>query len=188
MNAESIASMRKKQFLMVNLITLILMTLYVLFTAYVGTSYFMFAVGAIVMIQSFIDFFKKDSATSWIPIIEQVARYEKAIMGKEWIRQHKLSQVIGFIVGGVLILQGYLSPNLGGTHSISIWFYVILTVLILVAFNITLFIHSRKVDNSNTTADFKGYTAKTTIIGFIMGIVIAVISIIVIFIYVLTKL
>ncbi|MGP4108573.1 hypothetical protein [Virgibacillus sp. L01] len=177
MTTEAIKDMRKKQFIFINAILLIGMTIYVAIMNYTGlsTSYILFTLGAFLIVQSFSNILKKDLTKSWVPIIEQVNKYEKEIMGKEWKKQNKTTYVINIFVGAMIMIQAYFTHDFSRQHPISIWFFITLIIFLLLTINITTLIHTFKVDNAKNTSDFKGYTWKFNLIGFVFGLAIAVV-------------
>ncbi|MFB4169454.1 hypothetical protein [Virgibacillus sp. JSM 102003] len=189
MTAEAIKDMRKKQFILVNAIILIGMTVYVAIINYTGLnmSYILFTLGAFLIVQSFFNILKKDLTKSWVPIIEQVNKYEKEIMGKEWKKQNKTAYVINIFVGAMIMTQAYFMYDISSQHPISIWFFVILIIFLLLTINITMLIHTSKVDNAKNTSDFKGYTWKFNLIGFVFGLVLAVVIFILVISFVLSR-
>lgn len=189
MTAEAIKDMRKKQFFYLNATLFIFMTVYVAIINYIGLnmSYISFTIGAFLIVQSVSNFLKKDLTKSWVPVIEQVNKYEKEIMGNEWKKQNKTAYVINIVVGGMIMTQAYFMHDINSQYSISIWFFIFLIIFLLFAINITMLIHTSKVDNSNNTSDFKGYTWKSNLIGFVIGLVIAIVIFIIAISFVLSR-
>ncbi|SDQ77098.1 hypothetical protein [Virgibacillus salinus] len=189
MTAEAIKDMRKKQFFFLNITLLISMTVYVAIINYTGLnmSYILFTLGAFLIVQSVSNIFKKDLTKSWVPIIEQVNRYEKEIMGSEWKKQNKTAHVINLVVGCMIMIQAYFMHDINSQYPISIGFFVFLIIFLLLAINITMLIHTSKVDNSNNTSDFNGYTWKFNLIGFVAAMVISVVIFILAILFVLSR-
>ena len=64
--------------------------------------------------------------------------------------------------------------------------FMIMTFFLLVMINISLIIHFRKVDRSTSELDMKGYTWKSNLIAFAVGIVFALIMVVVTISYIIS--
>jgi hypothetical protein len=186
-NAER-KKMRTKQVIATNVILLISITVYfIVFNMFEVTSFQFFALlGIIMLLQAITGLIKGDSTSSFIPVFEQVARYEKQKMGDEWFKQRKMNHIWRFIVSGMMFLQAYWNRNTSDNMiQVDISFLLILALLIFAIINTSQYLHIRKVDRSASHIDMKGYTRKSTLMAIAAGIAISTVFIIVTISYVL---
>lgn len=107
-------------------------------------------------------------------------------MGKEWIRQYRFSYIVNFILGVMFFVQSFFMPDIGSLRPkdfSGMMFFI--TIFIILLLNITMYFHVRKVDKTKTTADLRGYAGESIVLGFVGGLIVAVILIALIVFYVL---
>src|SRR5699024_10924568 len=132
-----------------------------------------------------IGFVKGESTKSWVPIFEQVARYEKQKMGGEWKKQKRTDNIGKLLFSGLVFIQFYLSLDATNPYFQLDWYFMIFMAFFTPALiNISLFIHARKIDRSYSYSDLKGYTWKSNLIGVFMGVMLGVVIIMSVIIYV----
>lgn len=191
MERKELRHMRLKQVAILNGLYLTVMILYFIITKLfvITFAHFFLVLGVVVLMQGVFGFIKGDSTKSIIPIIEQVAIYEKQKMGSEWYKQRKVSYVWTLILSCILFLQSYMNWSYTDkVFQIDMMFMIIVTVLFLVMLNITLIIHNRKVDRATSELDMKGYTWKSNLIAVAVGIVFAFVMIFIIIFYIMSGL
>ncbi|MDQ0214477.1 hypothetical protein J2S13_000873 [Oikeobacillus pervagus] len=180
MDPTEIDKMREKQIYIMNGLVISCLTIFFLIVHFfnVTQARFFFVLGVLLLIQVIIGFIKKDSTRSLIPILEKVAIYEKKKMGSEWYKQRKVTYVWNLILSSLMLMQSFW--NLGSTHNvfqIKFMFVFIFTIGMLTLVNISLIIHIRKVDGSNSELEMKGYTFKSNIVAVTIGGIFALIVI-----------
>lgn len=84
------------------------------------------------------------------------------------------------------MFQSYWFRDLDAEHSIDMCFFLVFIITMMVAINIILLFHTYKIDRSNNTDDLKGYTWKSTLIGFVAGLLLAGVFIVITVFYVLS--
>ncbi|WP_264737464.1 hypothetical protein [Cytobacillus firmus] len=126
--------------------------------------------GVLLFVQSLAGFIRRDSASSIIPILEQIAKYEKEKMGSEWRKHRAVGSISSLLVSGIICLMAYLHLNSNELLTIEPMFLFLLTIVILVMTNISMVIHSRKVDGAQSPADCTGYTQNSNVRAVIFGV------------------
>lgn len=92
-------------------------------------------------------------------------------MGDEWKKQQKSAVISSFILSGIMFFNSYLSH--GSTNvvlEIDFKSLLLISLPIIVITNISLLLHIRKVDRSDSELDLKGYFWKFNIIAVVGGI------------------
>jgi hypothetical protein len=174
METTELRNMRLKQVATTNgLMVAAMIIFYIVTNVFTMTfTYFFFVLGVIVLIQAVFGLIKGDSVKSFIPIFEKVAIYEKQKMGSEWYKQRKVNNIWNLLFSGLMFLQSYWNRNSpDNIFHTEFMFMFIMTFFLLVMINVSLIIHFRKVDQSTSELDMKGYTWKTNLIAFAIGIV-----------------
>lgn len=162
--------------------------LLVLLATNISNSDINLVLGIFVLSLSIIKIFKKDSTKSWVPILEQVAIYEKQKMGREWKKQSRVAYYANLIVGIILISQSFLLPDIKDykpEESGLLFIFIPLIIFFTLFLNIIMYFHIKKVDNAKATSDLRGYTGDSLLIGFVSGLIIAVIFVALTLFYVL---
>ncbi|WP_221565076.1 hypothetical protein [Alkalihalobacillus sp. TS-13] len=175
MQDYQIKHMRKRQFIAINIITSVTLFLFMVMLKLfdVTLSVMSFIVGLILLSQVLIKLFK-DKTSSWLPVFEEVAKYEKEKIGSEWDRQYKSQLVLQAVVSGWMFFQSYFMRDAEGSALQSDWSFMVGFVFILFLFvNGNLWFQNRKIDRSVTSEAFKGYTKKSIIVGTIIGLLLA---------------
>lgn len=180
MDPTEIDKMREKQIYVMNGLVISCLTIFFLIVHFfnVTQARFFFVLGVLLLIQVIIGFIKKDSTRSLIPILEKVAIYEKQKMGSEWYKQRKVTYVWNLILSCLMLMQSFW--NLGSTHNvfqIEFMFVFFFTLGMLTLVNISLIIHIRKVDDSNSELEMKRYTFKSNFVAVTIGGICALIVI-----------
>ncbi|WP_052129986.1 hypothetical protein [Ureibacillus sinduriensis] len=113
MQPNELRIMRRKQVALTNgLILIAMITLFIIIKVFTITfAHFFLVLGVLMFIQGVFGFIKGDSTKSIIPIIEQVAIYEKQKMGSEWYKQRKVGFIWNLILSGLMFLQFYWNQN-----------------------------------------------------------------------------
>ena len=190
MNPMDVKKMRRKQFTTINVLLLITTVLYIGVTRifHITFTQLFMALGIIVLCQAMIALIKGDSIKSIIPIFEQVAKYEKEKMGNEWVKQQRSNIIWKLVLAGMFFVQAYL--HVGKTDKfvqidLSFWLFIIPFIILLMNFSLWMYI--RKIDDSKSELDLKGYAWKTNVRSIFIGIVFAFITITVTMWFVLTR-
>lgn len=138
------------------------------------------AVGIIGFIQSAFQISRLRSSKIIIPILDEVAQYEKEKMGPEWFKLQRVSIVFSLIFSVIFILLAFfMPPTTGKIMPFDFIGMMVFSLILIVMINASLLSHMKKVDNAATTpADFKGYTMKVNLKAVLGGIGMAVLLII----------
>lgn len=112
--------------------------------------------GVLLFVQSLAGFIRRDSASSIIPTLDQIAKYEKEKMSNEWRKQRTVRSIWTLLVSSILFINAYFHFDSGEKLNLEPMFLFLLTIGILVITNIHLVIHSMKVDGAQSPVDFKG--------------------------------
>jgi len=189
MKPNEIRNMRWKQVAVLNGMFLSVMILYFVITKLfvVKLAHFFLVLSVVILIQGIFGLIKGDSTKSIIPIFEKVAIYEKQHMGSEWDKQRKVSYIWNLVLSVILFLQslshwGYPER----VFQIEVKFMMMLTIVLLILINISLFIHIKKVDRATSVQDLKGYTWKSNVISIVIGVVFAFVLIIISIFYIMS--
>ncbi|WP_416730011.1 hypothetical protein [Fictibacillus sp. JL2B1089] len=188
MTLDEIKKMRRQQFILMNVLLLILVTFYLIVIQVIGvtSSQFFLTLGVVLLIQSVIGFVRINSTKSLFSIYEKINLYEKQKMGVEWKKQRKMSYIWMFITSSFLFMQAYLNRDISGDFfKFDIRYMVLMLIFILGLSNLSLFIHVKKVDSSKSAQDLKGYTRKTNITAVLLGAVSAIILIFITLFYIM---
>ncbi|MFC0236904.1 hypothetical protein [Fictibacillus phosphorivorans] len=188
MTLDEIKKMRRQQFILMNVLLIILITLYLTLIRVIGvtSSQFFITLGVVLLIQSSIGFIRINSTKSLFSIYEKVSLYEKQKMGAEWKKQRKMSYIWMLITSGFLFMQAYWNRGITGDFfQIDIRYMLLMLIFILLLSNLSLFIHVKKVDSSISARDLKGYTRKTNLTAALLGAVSAIIFIFITLFYIM---
>lgn len=189
MSVEEIKRMRKNQFIFINsLLIAVLLLFYCLISTFeiTYTQFFLF-LGVFIIVQAIIGFLKRDSTKSIFPIIEQVAKYEKEKMGSEWRKQRIIGYVWNVLLGGFMLFLFYGDPYLvEDVMEVDFQFWFILLLISTLLMNVSMLLHSRKVDRTTTVADMKGYAWKSNTLALFVGVILAFLFMVIIIFYVFT--
>ncbi|MBX9974775.1 hypothetical protein [Cytobacillus firmus] len=60
--------------------------------------------GVLLFVQSLAGFIGRDSESSFIPVLEQIAKYEKEKMGSEWRKHRALGSISSLLVSSIIFL------------------------------------------------------------------------------------
>lgn len=187
MEHGAIKQLRKRQIVLTNILILMVVGLYfaVIMIFSLSLSQMNTITGVILFIYALYGYMRKDKTTSFIPIFEEIAIYEKEKMGDEWTKQRKTNGISLFILSGFMFLNAFITRWEDGpafTIDMLLPIFVVLGIVILIV-NLFLMIHIRKVDRSISKADFTGYTLRTNIIAITVGVGIAVIISVLLILY-----
>ncbi|RBP96662.1 hypothetical protein DFO70_101478 [Cytobacillus firmus] len=172
MTTSEIKKLRIRQLLFLNGNLLFFLTATYILQSFIDITFsqmFIF-LGMITLIQSILGWAKRNSTKSIFPVIEKVAIYEKEKMGNEWSKQRTVGSIWTLLVSSILFFNAYFHFDSGEILSIEPVFLFFLTIAILVLTNISMVIHSRKVDGAQSLADFKGYTRNSNVRAIIFGV------------------
>ncbi|MFJ8235336.1 hypothetical protein ACIQ34_06235 [Ureibacillus sp. NPDC094379] len=135
-------------------------------------SQFFFVIGVIALFQGVFGLIKGDSTKSFIPSFEKIAIYEKQKMGKEWYKLRKVGYIWQLLLSVLMFLQSYWNRDTSDhIFQFDFQFIGILLIILLAMVNISMLLHFRKVDRSNSIMDMKGYTWKSNLISIAVGII-----------------
>ncbi|MCP3739319.1 hypothetical protein [Rossellomorea sp. BNER] len=188
MEYRELKQMRIKQFLAVNGILFLLLTIFttILYVLEFKMTHMFILLGIMLLISSIYGFIKGESTKSFIPILEQVAIYEKEKMGPEWKKQYKVGHFCNLLLSGFMFLQAYLTlKDTDPLFDVDIVFLVALVFIFAIILNISFLLHIRKVDQSYSSMDFIGYTKKQTTIWAIVGTLVGFMMVVMVVCYVL---
>ncbi|RKQ34665.1 hypothetical protein [Oceanobacillus halophilus] len=188
---DEIWNMRGRQLIALNILNLVAITIFFLaFRLFnVTLPHFFLFIGIILFIQAICGFIKGDSTKSFLPIFEQVAKYEKEKMGREWMKQRKVGNVGQLLLSGLMFLQYYWNREMAESVIMELNFIFIATIffLLFVLTNLMFVLHVRKVDRSTFQQELKGYTWKSNLIGAGIGasfvLIIVMMTVFYIFLY-----
>lgn len=175
MNLTELRKMRLKQAAILNGIMFTgVITFFIVVNVFpIKIAHVFFITGVIILVQSIFLLIKGDSTKSFIPTFEQVAIYEKQKMGKEWYKQRKVAYISNLILSVFMFLQFYWYRHTMIVLQIDLIFMFIILCFFLAIVNISLFIHSSKIDYSTSDLDMKGYTRKWVLISMVLGVILA---------------
>jgi hypothetical protein len=134
--------------------------------------------GVVGIIPAIVSFIQLRYSRSFIPILSEVAQYEKVKMGSEWVKQQKVTVVFNLVFSVFLFFVAFSTPSSGEYMRWSIKEMAGLTGFILLTINVSLFFRMRKVDRSMSPDDFKGYTLRSNILAVLAGIGLGVLMVI----------
>ncbi|WP_456276762.1 hypothetical protein [Bacillus sp. AK128] len=190
MQPTELRNMRVKQILLTNGLivvgTILLFMVISVFT--VKFSIFFLIMASLILIQGILGLLKGESTKSIFPIFEQVAIYEKEKMGREWSKQRKSAYVWNLLLSGLLFLQAYWNRDSTDIFKLEPMFFSIMISIVIIMINISILIHIRKVDRSNSQTDLKGYTWKSNLIAIVFGILFSFIMISISLFYIISTL
>lgn len=173
MNVQNVKRIRRKQIIIINgfIVAAIMLTLSIIRLYPVTVTQVYLWIGIILLLQATTSIIKINSTKSFIPVFQEVAIYEKEKMGNEWKKQRKVNNIWRIVASGLLFLSAYLSRE-----SIEILYepalfpiYVVIAIIAMALINVTFYLHIRKVDGANSSADLEGYTKESNITSIVLG-------------------
>ncbi|MGE7667690.1 hypothetical protein ACQKMN_18505 [Ureibacillus composti] len=174
MDSTELRRLRLNQVAIINgLMTMILISFFIIINKFSITfSQFFLVIGVIALFQGVFGLIKGDSTKSFIPIFEKIAVYEKQKMGKEWYKQRKVGYIWQLLLSVLMFLQAYWNRDTNDhIFQFNFGFIGILLIILLSMVNISMLLHFRKVDRSNSLSDMKGYTWKSNLFSIAVGII-----------------
>ncbi|EWG11056.1 hypothetical protein [Cytobacillus firmus] len=171
MTISEIKKLRIRQLLLLNATLLFFLTASYILQILIDITYsqMFILLGMATLIQSIVGWVKRNSAKSILPVIEQIAIYEKEKMGNEWSKQRTVGSIWTLLVSSILFFNAYFHSDSGEFLNIEPMFLFFLTIGILVMINISMVIHTRKVDGAQSPADFTWYTRSSNVRAIIFG-------------------
>lgn len=171
MNSSEIKKLRVMQLLLLNgTLLFFLSASYILqISTDITFSQMFIFLGIVTLIQSIVGWVKRNSTKSILSVIEQVAIYEKEKMGNEWSKQRTVGSIWTLLFSSILFFNAYFHSDSGEILKIEPMFLLFLTIAILIMTNISMVIHSRKVDGAQSPADFTGYSRNSNVRAIIFG-------------------
>lgn len=171
MNSSEIKKLRVMQLLLLNgTLLFFLGASYILqISTDITFSQMFIFLGIVTLIQSIVGWVKRNSTKSILSVIEQVAIYEKEKMGNEWSKQRTVGSIWTLLFSSILFFNAYFHSDSGEILKIEPMFLLFLTIAILIMTNISMVIHSRKVDGVQSPADFTGYSRNSNVRAIIFG-------------------
>jgi uncharacterized membrane protein HdeD (DUF308 family) len=156
MNPTDLKKMRIKQVLLTNVFILVLIITYFSFISVLNITQtqLFFTIGILVLFQAIIGLLKGESTKSMIPIFEQVAKYEKNKMGREWWKQRRSNYRWNVILSFIMFLQAYLYfKSVNSFVHLDFGFMLSILFITIGVVNISLWMHIRKVDRAESKLD-----------------------------------
>ncbi|MFS0655822.1 hypothetical protein [Bacillus sp. 179-C3.3 HS] len=186
MERTALRKMRLKQVAVSNLLTVIAAILFygLIYLLSIQLSHFFLGLGIVIFIQSMIGLLKKGSTKSLFPIFEEVAIYEKGKLGDEWLKEQRTEHLWRLVLSALLFFQSYTFQHLNNQFlPEDAFFLLIIVVIMLIFLNISLLLRFKKIDNATNTLDLKGYTTESYMVGFVMSLLILLVTSIVSYMY-----
>ncbi|PAE26128.1 hypothetical protein [Bacillus sp. 7894-2] len=176
MTNSEIKTLRIKQLLFSNGTVLFFLTAFYISHILIDITFFQmfFFIGIATLIQSIVGWVRRNSTKSILSVTEQIAIYEKEKMGNEWSKQRAVGSIWTLLVSCIFFLNAYLHYESGEILNMEPEFTFFLTIAILVMINISMVIHSRKVDGAQSPADFTGYSRKSNVRAIVFGVCYAI--------------
>ncbi|WP_026583705.1 hypothetical protein [Bacillus sp. J33] len=177
MTVSEIKNLRIRQLLFLNVVLLFFLAAAYMLTRLIDftiSQMFLF-IGIAALIQSIVGWTKRNSAKSIIPVMEQIAIYEKEKMGSEWEKQRKVSSQWSLFMSIMMFLNTYVQRDNGEMMKLDLPYLFFLAAGILVIINIGLIVHIRKVDGAQSKSDFKGFTLKQNLMAIVIGVLFGII-------------
>lgn len=188
MVATEITKMRKKQFLVVNVLFIVSMLILFLILNGLAITFpqvFM-ASGVFLLLQSFYELSKRDSTSSLFPIFTRIGRYEQKKLGSEWKIKKRTSLGWNFFLSGIMFLQAFWTRKSNGEFVIEPQILLVLCLVFILIINGSLYFHIRRVDNWDNPRDLKRFTRKFKILGVAAGLIIALVLVSFLVFYIVT--
>ncbi|MFV5960888.1 hypothetical protein [Bacillus sp. AK25] len=113
MEQAALKKMRTKQIAISNLFVGLMIIIFFMLIQIVKIqlTHFLFCLGILILIQGILGFIRKGTTKSFIPILEQVAIYEKEKLGKEWEKEKRLDYVWKIILSVIMFIQSFTLQN-----------------------------------------------------------------------------
>ncbi|MGE1212481.1 hypothetical protein [Bacillus pumilus] len=187
MEQATLKKMRTKQIAVSNLIIgLLIIAFFMAIEIFkIQLTHFLFCLGILMLLQGILGFIKKGRTKSFIPILEQVAIYEKEKLGKEWEKEKWLDNVWKVILSGIMFIQSFILQNAESSFSdVEPPLIIFLFLVVLAILNISLLFRFRKIDRS-TEGELTGYIKESNMMGIALGFFMAIIIFIFIVIFLL---
>ncbi|WP_144533742.1 hypothetical protein [Bacillus pumilus] len=176
MEQSALKKMRTKQIGVSNLfVGLMIIAFFLAIEIFkIQLTHFLFCLGIFMLLQGILGFIKKDTTKSFIPILEQVAIYEKDKLGKEWEKEKRLDHVWKFVLSGMMFIQSFTFQNVDNTFSdVDPALIIFLFLMVLAILNISMLFRFRKIDRS-TEGELIGYTKESNMMGIALGLFMAI--------------
>ncbi|ALX48667.1 hypothetical protein [Lentibacillus amyloliquefaciens] len=189
MGQKTLKVMRRKQAAITNALIIALFMIYITIMSMfeITESQMFFILGLIILANTLMRWIKRKSTKSIFPVFEQVASYEKQKMGSEWRKQYNSGLIMNFLLSGIFLLQSnWLSGSTDTVVRTDAGFMLVTILFLVVLVNTSLYLHVRKVDDSQSASDFRGYTLKSNLIGIVAGLAAALTLSIGLIFYVMT--
>lgn len=187
MEQAALKKMRTKQIAISNLFVGLMIIIFFMLIQIVKIklTHFLFCLGILMLIQGILGFIRKGTTKSFIPILEQVAIYEKEKLGKEWEKEKRLDHVWKIILSVIMFIQSFTLQNVDNAFSdVDPALIIFLFLMVLAILNISMLFRFRKIDRS-TVGELTGYTKESNIMAIALGFFMAIIIFIFIVIFVL---
>lgn len=173
-----IKKMRKVQFIVLNCFIFLATAVYLILGSYFALTISQLNLGVAIflLIIALIKLFKRDVMASFIPALSELAAYEREKMGIEWDKLQKANVIMNFFLSGLFFLQYFLNSHTTepAIERVLLLPMVAVFLVLIVALNLSLFFHMKKVDKADSTNELVGYAKQSNAIGFVAGIGIAI--------------
>lgn len=178
---EDIKSLRKKQFIYVNILIAIFYSIFLYFVliqnAYVHNV--SGAVGVFVLISSMLQFASIDKDIHFFDWMRRLQEHERQKLGPEWKKVRKTNAIATLFLSIMLMLQFLLSlparEHVQSFDNVDLApFFLFLILFLMIVVNVGLYMNMRKIDQKSTE-ELAGFTKKEFLFGLFVGIVLAVI-------------
>lgn len=187
MEQAALKKMRTKQIAISNLFVGLMIIIFFMLIQIVKIqlTHFLFCLGILILIQGILGFIRKGTTKSFIPILEQVAIYEKEKLGKEWEKEKRLDHVWKIILSVIMFIQSFTLQNVDNAFSdVDPALIIFLFLMVLAILNISMLFRFRKIDRS-TVGELTGYTKESNIMAIALGFFMTIVIFIFIVIFVL---
>lgn len=187
MEQAALKKMRTKQIAISNLFVGLMIIIFFMLIQIVKIqlTHFLFCLGILILIQGILGFIRKGTTKSFIPILEQVAIYEKEKLGKEWEKEKRLDHVWKVVLSGIMFIQSFTLQNVDNAFSdVDPALIIFLFLMVLAILNISMLFRFRKIDRS-TVGELTGYTKESNIMAIALGFFMTIVIFIFIVIFVL---
>ncbi|GLF84735.1 MULTISPECIES: hypothetical protein [Bacillus] len=178
MEQAALKKMRTKQIAVSNLLVgLMIIVFFMLIQIFkIQLTHFLFCLGLLILLQGILGFIRKGTTKSFIPILEQVAIYEKKKLGKEWEKEKWLDNVWKVVLSGIMFIQSFTFQNVDNTFSdVEPALIIFLFLMVLAILNISMLFRFRKIDRSTEEQELQGYTKESNMMGLVLGLLSAII-------------
>ncbi|WP_273123657.1 hypothetical protein [Bacillus weihaiensis] len=188
MSDATIKQLRLKQLIFMNGTVILVFAMFLIISHVFPFSFnsFIQVMAVITFIQAIVGLFRLESTKSLIPFVEEIARYEKEKLGREWIKRKKSGVLLSFILGIILLNQSMMVGR--SNEEIfrpELWVMILVALLWLLFTNIELVVRSRKIDQSDSSVELTNFTSNSIAKGLVIGLVYSVFFIVIIVFYIL---